>query len=83
MPDGKPNSTLRNLGEFFGHVWRGVTTDPTRTPPKPAKSASRVTKTQVQEETRETPAGTVVLRRTIIEEVVVPPKSPPPAGDAP
>ena len=70
----EPNKPLlRSLGEFFGHVARGIKTDPT----KPTRSVTRET---VEHETRDTPQGKVVLRRTIIEEVELPPKNPPPAG---
>lgn len=58
---------MRSLGEFVGEVWKGVKTDP----PKPVK---KVASRRVEEETRETARGKVVLRRTIVEEVIVPPK---------
>jgi hypothetical protein len=53
---------MHSLGEFFGHVWRGITTDP---------HAPHVVHRETQEEHRDTPQGKVVLRRTIIEEVVL------------
>jgi hypothetical protein len=74
MDNPNDKSTMRALGEFFGHVIKGVKTDPA----KPAAAASR---THVEEETRDTPMGRVVLRRTIIEEVVLPPA--PPTGEVP
>jgi hypothetical protein len=61
MPDRKDDSLMRSLGEFFGHVWKGVKTDPTK----------KVVSREVEEEVRETPQGKVVLRRTIVEEVEV------------
>jgi len=59
-------STMRALGEFFGHIIKGAKSSPDQRPP-----ASAV-RTSVEEEERQTPAGKVVLRRTIIEEVVMP-----------
>ena len=69
MAQNREKSTMRSLGEFFGHIMRGVRTDPERAPRRrviPGKTFTEV-------ETRETPAGRVVLRRTIVEEVVLPP----------
>jgi hypothetical protein len=63
---------MRSLGEFFGHIVQGIKTDV-----EPAKKT--VTRQTVEEESRQTPEGTVILRRTIIEEVEVPKK---PSGDA-
>lgn len=59
---------MRNLGEFFGHIAQGV-----RTPVGPQRTVLRK---EVQEETRQTESGPVVLRRTIIEEVEVRPPEP-------
>lgn len=61
-PPEKP--LLRSLGEFFGEVWKGVKTDPTRV----------VTRRTVEEREAPTPGGKVVLRRTTVEEIVLPPK---------
>ncbi len=69
MAQNREKSTMRSLGEFFGHIMRGVRTDPERALGRrviPGKTFTEV-------ETRETPAGRVVLRRTIVEEVVLPP----------
>jgi hypothetical protein len=63
MPDASDKSIMRSLGEFVGHIVRGVKT-PVDHPP-----ARREVKREVEEETRETPAGKVTLRRTTIEEV--------------
>ena len=63
---------MRSLGEFFGHIAKGV-----RTPLKkePASDPRRtVVREQVQEANVETPAGPVTLRRTTIDEVEVPPR---------
>ena len=57
-----PKSIARSLGEFFGHIVRGVRTDvtpPTRT----------IVRERIEEEERDTPEGKVVLRRTVIEEI--------------
>ena len=51
------------LGSFFGHVIKGVRTDPSKVE----------VRREVEVETRETPAGPVTLRRTVIEEVQLPP----------
>ena len=59
---------MRNLGEFFGHIAHGV-----KTPVGPQRT---VVRTEVNEETRQTPTGPVVLRRTVIEEVEVRPNTP-------
>lgn len=55
-----------SLGEFFGHVIKGINTDPTQV-------AKRV---RTEEEPKQTPQGTVIVRRTIIEEVHLQPKAP-------
>jgi len=56
---GKPpkKSLMRNLGEFFGHVVRGVKSDP--------GGEREVVSKKVEEEDH----GKVVLRRTTIEEI--------------
>lgn len=68
---------MRSLGEFFGHIARGIATDPSQ--------ASR--RTVVREETTEqerttTDGRRVILRRTVIEEVeMAPERAPPPADE--
>lgn len=57
--DDKP--LARSLGEFVGHIWRGVTGDVSRD--------KREVKRTVEEEERETEHGKVTLRRTTIEEI--------------
>ncbi len=49
---------MRSLGEFFGHVFHGIRTDPSR----------KVIRKEVQEQQRD---DGVVLRRTTIEEVEI------------
>lgn len=57
---------MQSLGEFFGHIARGVKTDPTK----------REVRRTVEEERRE---DGVILRRTVIEEVELRPSAIPPA----
>ncbi len=54
-----PRNLMRSLGEFVGHVWRAVRSDP-------AGHRAVLSRT-VQEEQR----GNVTLRRTTIEEIEV------------
>jgi hypothetical protein len=49
---------MRSLGEFVGHIVKGVRTNP----------AKRVIRTDVQEQQRD---DGVILRRTTIEEVEI------------
>ena len=56
---------MHSLGQFFGHVWKGITHDPHH------PRAARVVHRETQHEQRDTPQGKVVLRRTLIEEVVL------------
>jgi hypothetical protein len=65
-PSTGDKTTMRALGEFFGHVWKGISTQPGKTPQR------RETRREVEEETRDTPQGKVTLRRTIIEEIELP-----------
>ncbi|MHC4427331.1 MAG: hypothetical protein ACYS0D_01840 [Planctomycetota bacterium] len=59
MTDAGKKSLMRNLGAFFGHVYKAIKTDP-------AKKRTIVSKT-VEEEDR----GSMTLRRTTIEEVEI------------
>jgi len=54
---------MRSLGEFFGHIIKGVKSDPNR----------RVVRREVEEEQR----GNLTLRRTTIEEIEVTHKNKP------
>lgn len=57
----RPNKSLmRNLGEFFGHIARGVKTDP-------AKDGRR--KVEVNRKTEQRREGNMILRRTTIDEI--------------
>jgi hypothetical protein len=66
----KPNKTLmRSIGEFFGHIVRGV-----RTPAdEPDPPDAHVLRREVEEQSRDTPAGRVTLRRTTVEELRIEP----------
>ena len=56
MSDSPSNKSLmRSIGEFFGHIVKGVKTDPSR----------KIIKKTVKEEKR----NNVILRRTTIEEI--------------
>jgi len=58
-------SLMRNLGEFFGHVVKGV-----KTPADPKEdSHSTVVKKEVQEQKE----GAITYRRTTIDEIEVDP----------
>ena len=57
MADRNDKSLMRNLGEFFGHVFKGITTDP----------ASK--KTVIKKEVEEQKDENMTLRRTTIEEI--------------
>lgn len=63
MGKDSDKSLMRSLGEFVGHVWKGVTSDPAR--------EKRVVNRDVEQETRDTPEGRVTLRRTTIEEMEI------------
>ncbi len=60
MAKRQNKSLMRNLGEFFGHITRGVKSDP-------AKGKGR--KVEVNRETEERREGNMILRRTTIDEI--------------
>lgn len=66
FPMPPKRSLLNNLGAFFGGIWHGIRTDP-------SKPARREVRREVEHETRDTPQGRVTIRRTTIEEVELPP----------
>lgn len=73
MAGQEPKSIMRSLGEFVGHVAKGIRTDP---------SAPKVTEVRREVETER--RGDVVLRRTTIEEVEMPAdRRPEAAGEGP
>ncbi len=63
MSRSKDKSLLRNLGEFFGHLYKAIRTDP-------AKKRVILKKTEEEEK-----RGDITLRRTTIEEIEI--KKPP------
>lgn len=68
----KPNSLLRNIGQFVGHIAHAVKSDPDA-PPSPALSppaASQPVAARTTVEEQATPDGTLILRRTTIDEIV-------------
>lgn len=71
----RPDKSLaRSVGEFFGHIWKGVKTPAdakSSAKGEPPATARQVVKHEVQEEHRSTPAGEVTLRRTTIEEIEI------------
>ena len=63
-PEPVPGPPLiRALGLLAGDIWSAVTGRP--------RAARKVVRHEIQDETRETAAGTVRLRRTTIEEVEI------------
>jgi hypothetical protein len=64
MPSPDDKTIMRSLGEFLGHIWHGVKTDPSK----------RVVRKDVEVESRQTSEGKVILRRTTVEEVELQPK---------
>ncbi len=72
MNDPEKKPLARSLGEFFGHILKGVKTDPAADRPV----ARQVVRQSVEEEQRDTPQGKVTIRRTTIEEIEVNPSKP-------
>jgi len=64
-------SLSRSLGEFFGHIWKGV-----QTPVDPPPPQKQILKHETTEQARETEQGKVIVRRTVVEELEIP--TPPP-----
>lgn len=61
---GEPKkSIMRSLGEFVGHIAKGVRSD--------VEKDRKVVRREVEEETRDTESGRVTIRRTTIEEVEI------------
>lgn len=74
MPGDDRKTLARSLGEFVGHLWRGVRADVSQEP-----APRRVERKEEHAEQRaETPAATLIARRTVIEEIEVIPKEPGP-----
>lgn len=60
-------SIMRSLGEFVGHVWAGIKTDPSK--PGQVKRKTKTKKQVLEKETREELRGDVTLRETTIREI--------------
>ena len=60
MAAAKKKPLMRNIGEFFGHIIKGVKTDP-------SKESS--TRQEISRKVEEEDQGDMILRRTTIEEV--------------
>ncbi|TVQ75253.1 MAG: hypothetical protein EA380_11350 [Phycisphaeraceae bacterium] len=65
MPRRPSIPLARSLGRFVGHLKHAISADVSRN--------RHEIRRETTEETRETPSGTVTLRRTTIEEVELPP----------
>lgn len=65
-------SLARNLGLFFGHIAKAVTSDPAPRKPVSREVARREVTAQTFIETPQGPQQ-VTLRRTVIDEVQFPP----------
>lgn len=79
MPSQKPNSIMHNLGQFFGHVAKGM-----RTPARPGDApSSHEVRREVEERQETGPSGEkITLRRTTIEEIEIrQPESPGNGGE--
>lgn len=63
-------SLSRSLGEFFGHIWKGVQE------PVGQDSQKQILRQETTEQVRDTEHGKVIVRRTIVEELEIP--TPPP-----
>ena len=80
MGANQNKSLMRNLGEFFGHITRGIKADPTK-PIMQNHAQNSTVRKEVEEEERLGPdGGRGVLRRTTVEEIEIEP-IPPKAGD--
>lgn len=64
MASSKNKSLMRNLGEFLGHIIKGVKEDP-----NDLDSAKPRTVHEVRREVEEAERGNMILRRTTIEEI--------------
>ena len=68
MAAAKNKTLMRNIGEFFGHILKGVRTDPDKPPAH---------KHVVDKKVEEVEKDNMILRRTTIDEVEF--KNPPKA----
>ncbi|MBS0190883.1 MAG: hypothetical protein U0573_03185 [Phycisphaerales bacterium] len=63
MGNDEKKSISRSLGEFFGHILKGVK--------EPVEDRKLVLRADRTEEVRETESGKVIVRRTVVEEMEV------------
>ena len=56
-PPSRDKTLMRSLGEFVGHIVKGIRTSPARR------------RTVLRRETEEQDRGAITLRRTVIEEI--------------
>ena len=61
MGADRDKTLARSLGEFFGHIWAGVKSDP--------RGNRQELRRETQEQTQDTADGSVTVRRTTIEEI--------------
>lgn len=74
--DSKDKKSLsRSLGEFFGHIWKGVQ-EPVEGDMPAHTHEKQILRQETIEQVRETEQGKVIVRRTVVEELEIP--TPPP-----
>lgn len=69
MASRSEKSLSRSIGEFFGHIWKGV-----KEPIGTEAGEKQILRQETSEEVRATESGNVIVRRTVIEELEVPAK---------
>ncbi|HZW10485.1 MAG TPA: hypothetical protein VFF69_11330 [Phycisphaerales bacterium] len=73
MAEPKPKSLMHNLGQFFGHVAKGI-----KAPSGPRPQTHEVRR-EVEEREETGPAGErITVRRTTVEEIEIQPPPKPP-----
>lgn len=70
-------SLSRSLGEFFGHIWKGVQE------PVGGEPQKQILRQETTEQVRETEHGKVIVRRTVVEELEIPTPTPTPTHTHP
>ncbi len=71
MTDSDHKPLMRSLGEFFGHIVKGIRTNPGNPRTDPPRDRGESTRTVVRKEVSEQPHGDFILRRRTIDEVEV------------
>jgi len=71
MDQKDKKSLSRSLGEFFGHIWKGV-----QEPVGGAAPQIEFQREETTEQVRETEQGKVIVRRTVVEELEIPTPQP-------